>query len=144
MAKKSKTQKAKASAKRAAKKAQQTEVVENVTATVEDEAKKSAKKKQEAPKPEKTAAQLRMERRDAKMAAKENRQKRQHGKFVQFFIDVRSEMHRVTWPESKDIRQWTGVVIGALLFFGVYVAALDNLIMTPLLTGLNSLFGLMS
>ena len=67
------------------------------------------------------------------MAAKENRAPRKHGKFVQFFIDVKAEMKRVTWPDKKDVGQWTGVVIGALCFFGVYVAILDNWIVTPIL-----------
>ena len=57
----------------------------------------------------------------------------------QFFKDVRAEMKRVTWPDRTDVTRWTGVVVGALLFFGVYVAVLDNVIITPALVGLSGL-----
>ena len=140
MAKKSKTQKAKAAAARAARKAAKAEEEKagSVKASVpeaekaQEKPRKIFKKKEDAP-VEKTAAQLRQERRDAKMAAKENKAPKKHGKIVQFFIDVKAELKRVTWPSRKDVGQWTGVVIGALCFFGVYVAILDNYIVTPLL-----------
>ena len=48
-------------------------------------------------------------------------------------------MKRVTWPTRKDVLQWSGVVVGALIFFGVFVALLDNAIITPLLVGISSL-----
>lgn len=141
MAKKSKTQKAKAAAARAARKAaraeeeKQAEIKASMPESEKEEQKpKKIFKKNEEKKPvEKTAAQLRQERRDAKMAAKENKAPKKHGKIVQFFIDVKAELKRVTWPDRKDVAQWTGVVIGALCFFGVYVAVLDNYIVTPLL-----------
>ena len=146
MAKKSKTQKAKAAAARAARKEAriQAEKEEAIKASqpqeeVEEPKVKKIFKKTEEVVQEKTAAQLRQERRDAKMAAKENRAPRKHGKIVQFFIDVKAELKRVTWPDKKDVAQWTGVVIGALCFFGVYVAILDNLVVTPILLGIANL-----
>ena len=42
-------------------------------------------------------------------------------------------MKRVTWPTRTDVLRWSGVVVVALLFFGVFVAVLDNAIITPLL-----------
>ena len=57
----------------------------------------------------------------------------------QFFKDVRAEMKRVTWPSRTDVMRWSGVVVGALLFFGVYTAVLDNVIITPGLVALTSL-----
>ena len=54
-------------------------------------------------------------------------------KRFQFFRDVKSEMKRVTWPTRTDVLRWSGVVVVALLFFGVFVAILDNAIITPLL-----------
>ena len=57
----------------------------------------------------------------------------------QFFRDVRAEMKRVTWPSRVDVMRWSGVVVGALLFFGVYTAVLDNVIITPGLIALTSL-----
>ncbi len=46
---------------------------------------------------------------------------------------MRGELKRVTWPTKIDVARWTGVVIVALLFFGVFVAILDNFVVTPLL-----------
>lgn len=144
MAKKSKTQKAKKSAARAARKAAKVEVDKNsviAEASTDDSANKKGTAKKAEAAPEKTTAQLRQERRDAKMAAKENRAPRKHGKIVQFFIDVKAEMKRVTWPDKKDVGQWTGVVVGALVFFGAFVALLDNFVVTPLLLWIASLAG---
>ena len=56
-----------------------------------------------------------------------------------FLKDVRAEMKRVTWPTKKDVLRWSVVVVAALLFFGVYVALLDNVIITPVLVGISSL-----
>ena len=107
MAKKSKTQRAKASAKKAAKKAAQERG--EVVVAVEEE----PKKKQEEAKPKKRR--------------------------FQFFFDVRAEMRRVTWPSRQDVIQWTGVVIVALIFFGIYTLILDDWIVTPLLFAISSL-----
>ena len=57
----------------------------------------------------------------------------------QFLHDVRAEMKRVTWPSRTDVIRWSGVVVAALLFFGVYTALLDNAIVTPALVALTSL-----
>lgn len=145
MAKKSKTQKAKAAAARAAKKqAKANAPKEDAVLEEKQEEKKGFKKvfkKKEEPKREKTAAELRQERRDKKMAEKENRAPKKHNKFVQFIIDVKAELKRVTWPTRREVKQWTGVVIAALVFFGVYVAILDNLIVTPLLLFISRLAG---
>lgn len=56
-----------------------------------------------------------------------------------FLKDVRAEMKRVAWPSRPDVLRWTGVVVVALLFFGLFVASLDNLIVTPLLVALSGL-----
>ena len=57
----------------------------------------------------------------------------------QFLKDVKAEMTRVTWPSRQDVARWSGVVVGALVFFGVYVAILDNVIVTPALVALSGL-----
>ena len=66
----------------------------------------------------------------------EKKPKKEHFKFLK---DVRAEMKRVTWPTRQDVARWSGVVICALLFFGVYVAVLDNVIITPALIALSGL-----
>ena len=60
-------------------------------------------------------------------------------KRFQFFRDVKSEMKRVTWPTRTDVLRWSGVVVVALLFFGIFVALLDNVIITPLLVFISGI-----
>ena len=48
-------------------------------------------------------------------------------------------MHRVTCPTKQEVIRWSLVVVAALLFFGVYVAFLDNAIVTPLLVLISGL-----
>ena len=128
MAKKSKTQRAKASAKKAAKKAAQ-ERGEVVVAVEEEPKKKGFLAKKEAKKQEKEMQDYQIKQEEAK--PKKRR--------FQFFFDVRAEMRRVTWPSRQDVIQWTGVVIVALIFFGIYTLILDDWIVTPLLFAISSL-----
>ena len=67
-----------------------------------------------------------------KAAAKKADEKPKKKRF-QFLRDVKAEMKRVTWPTRTDVLRWSGVVVVALLFFGIFVAILDNAIITPLL-----------
>ncbi len=139
MAKKSKTQRAKASAARKERKLEREqeelasakmaeESAENVEAAKEaGSERKSLLKKAEKPAETKDADKAT----DKKAAEKkESKPKKQRFKF---FHDVRAELRRVTWPSRTDVIRWTGVVVVALLFFGVFVALLDNVIITPLL-----------
>jgi preprotein translocase subunit SecE len=48
-----------------------------------------------------------------------------------FLSEVRNELKRVTWPNSKEVYATTVVVILTSLFFGIYLFTLDY--------GLNSL-----
>ncbi|MEG0776209.1 MAG: preprotein translocase subunit SecE [Raoultibacter sp.] len=120
MAKKSKTQRARASASRAAKK------IEEASAPVEvveqKEKKFFAKKTDAAPVEEK------QEKKPEKKAKKPN-----------FLSEVRSELKRVTWPTKKDVLRWSVVVVVALVFFGAYVMVLDNFVVTPILVGISSI-----
>ena len=111
MAKKSKTQRAKASAARQARKVQAAELEAKGISAEEVEAQKKA----EAAKQEKKAVEK----------AKPKK--------------LRSELKRVTWPTRNEVLRWTGVVVGALLFFGIFVAVLDNLIVTPIVVGISSI-----
>ena len=129
MAKKSKTQRAKASAARQQRKAARENadiVVEEVELTPEETKKLAAQKKKD-------------EKEEAKALKKAEKKTKKPNRVVQFFKDVRSEMKRVTWPTRKDVGQWTGVVIVALLFFGIFVAVLDNIIITPILVGISGI-----
>ena len=42
-----------------------------------------------------------------------------------FFIEVRNEMRRVTWPSRKEVYATTLVVILTSAFFGLYLWGLD-------------------
>lgn len=143
MAKKSKTQRAKASAARAARKEQaaldaEVSAEANEISDAEVEAFDNAKKKlfkredKEAKEPAKAADSK--STKAAKKPAKKSR--------LAFLKDVRSEMKRVTWPTKQDVLRWSIVVVVALLFFGIYVAVLDNVVITPILVGVSGLSGL--
>ena len=135
MAHKSKTQRAKASAAKANKKdREEREAIasENTAAATEETAEESKgglfKKKDDKPEAKQQPA-----------AAAKKEEKKPKKKRFQFLRDVKAEMKRVTWPTREDVGRWTGVVVGALVFFGVYVAVLDNLIVTPALVALSGL-----
>ncbi|MBQ3387218.1 MAG: preprotein translocase subunit SecE [Eggerthellaceae bacterium] len=146
MAQKSKTQRAKASAARAARKEQAAaaaaaleaeatekgmtvdELVAANEAAAAEEAKKAQKKSLFKKKDDSADAD---KAKDADKAPKKERFK--------FFKDVRAELKRVTWPTKQEVIRWSVVVVVALLFFGLYVALLDNAIVTPLLVLISGL-----
>ena len=128
MANKSKTQKAKASAARQARKAARDNAPEVDEAPAADEAAPSKLKglfiKSEEPKEEAKKAE--------KASAKPKKQR------FKFLKDVRLELKRVTWPTRQEVIRWTGVVLGALVFFGVFVAVLDAVIQ-PIVVAISGL-----
>lgn len=137
MAKKSKTQRAKASANRQAKKlaAQQQEqapVVEEEAPKSKFALKKSAEaKSQNQQKPAPSSSTAKTEKTPKK-------------KRFQFLRDVKAEMKRVTWPTKKDVLQWTGVVLVALVFFSLFCIVFDDWVVTPILYGISNLGGLIN
>ena len=149
MAKKSKTQKAKASAARAARKearvSSELEAESNQIEVTEVDAAERGKKrfggflkKEEA----KVASEVKGAPKAEAAKAEKKQPAKPKKKRFQFLRDVRSEMKRVTWPTKQDVLRWSIVVVCALLFFGIYVAILDNAIVTPLLVGISGLAGL--
>jgi len=46
----------------------------------------------------------------------------------QFYLDVRSEMKKVSWPSRQEVVGTTVVVIGAVFFFGFYLGLVDYLL----------------
>lgn len=131
MANKSKTQKAKASAARQARKAARDNAPEVVEAPAADQAAPSKLKglfiKSEEPKEEAKKAE-----KAEKASAKPKKQR------FKFLKDVRLELKRVTWPTRQEVIRWTGVVLGALVFFGVFVAVLDAVIQ-PIVVAISGL-----
>ena len=116
---KSKTQRAKASAARQARKAKIDEMKSSGATEEEIKAVKEAAQKE--------------------IAKEEKKEKKPKKERFKFFKEVRSEMKRVTWPTRTEVLRWTGVVVGALVFFGVFVAVLDNLIVTPIIVFISGL-----
>ena len=47
-----------------------------------------------------------------------------------FLSEVRNELKRVTWPSQKEVYATTVVVIATSVFFGVYLFALDQILLT--------------
>lgn len=53
-------------------------------------------------------------------------------RFVTYCKAVKSEMQRVVWPTRKELVNASVIVVGALIFFGVIIAIIDNVIIVPL------------
>lgn len=132
MAHKSKTQRAKATAAKAARKDREERDAVAAERAPEAEEAQEEKKGLFKAKEDKAATSNAVVKKDKDI--KKTKKPR-----FQFLKDVRAEMKRVTWPSRTDVIRWSGVVVGALLFFGVYVAILDNLIITPGLVALSGL-----
>lgn len=131
MAKKSKTQRAKASAARQVRKAQ---AAEREAQAAEVEVQESAPEKKGLFKAKtKPAEDKPAKKAEEKKAAKPKKQR------FKFLREVKAEMKRVTWPSRSEVIRWTGVVVAALVFFGVFVAVLDNLIITPVMVALSGI-----
>ncbi|MCB9366199.1 MAG: preprotein translocase subunit SecE [Calditrichaeota bacterium] len=49
-------------------------------------------------------------------------------KITDYFVDVRNEMTKVTWPERSEIIESTWIVLGLTLLFGVAVFLVDRVL----------------
>ena len=88
------------------------------------------------------AKKAQAKRADAKKAAKKKKEKKgKDGKpakpniFQRFIIyckDVKSELQRVVWPTKRELVNASLIVIGAIIFFGVLIAIIDNIVVIPL------------
>ena len=46
-------------------------------------------------------------------------------RFKEFWRDTRSEMKKVSWPARPEVIATTGVVLGAVVIFGIYLYLCD-------------------
>ena len=46
-------------------------------------------------------------------------------KTKQFYLDVRNEMKKVSWPGRQEVISTTTIVIVAVVFFGFYLGVVD-------------------
>ncbi len=51
-----------------------------------------------------------------------------------YFKDVRTELHRVTWPSVKEVREYSVCVIGVLIVVGIAIWLVDTGITAALVT----------
>ncbi|MCL1797401.1 MAG: preprotein translocase subunit SecE [Eggerthellaceae bacterium] len=152
MAKKSKTQKAKASAVRAQKKVElEVKVPGQVEATAKTEEDKKLSEKKAAKKADSKASveasskaplEKKQEKKQEKTIAKTEEKKSivNKNRRFGFLSDVRGEMRRVTWPTRQDVLRWSMVVVGALIFFGIFTLILDRAFaqLLPMISGLGA------
>ena len=54
------------------------------------------------------------------------------GRSKQFYVDVRSEMKKVSWPSRQEVTSTTIVVVVAVFFFGLYLGLVDYVLGTGL------------
>ncbi len=140
MAKKSKTQRAKASAARSERKAKARiadDAVEGSPDAEKDVAAAETPKRRffkKADKDSKASLSQPVKAQQKKPEKKVEKKQR-----FTFLKGVRAELKRVTWPTKQDVLRWSVVVVVALVFFGAYVAVLDNAVITPLLVAISGL-----
>ena len=48
------------------------------------------------------------------------------GRLLEFLHDVRAEMKRVSWPSLKHVQNTTIITVIAVIFFAVYLFAVDQ------------------
>ncbi len=136
MAKKSKTQRAKASARRAEKKIEAQKAAQTKQEKPVEEEKPSSKSHFFSGKKESEPSQT--SQTTAVSHAKKKEEKKP-GRLATFFQGVRSEMKRVTWPSRSEILRWSGIVVGTLIFFTLFVFILDNGVASPILLAISSI-----
>lgn len=138
MAKKSKTQRAKASARRAAKKEARKQALQTEQ-TEKPAEQETSKKSSSLSKRKSNQASKASQTKAASQSKKKEKEQKQPGRISTFFSGVRTEMKRVTWPSRSAILRWSGVVAGTLIFFSLFVFVIDNWIATPILLAISSI-----
>ena len=135
MAHKSKTQRAKATAAKANKKERQ---LRDEAAGIDSSAPVVEKEEEKKPGILNLVGGKKDEKQATPAKKEEKKPKKQRFKFLK---EVKAEMKRVTWPTRQDVIRWSGVVVAALLFFGIFTAVLDNLVVMPALFAISGLGG---
>jgi preprotein translocase subunit SecE len=63
---------------------------------------------------------------ESKPARRERGQQSGPSRIIQFLRDVRAEMKRVSWPSVNEIKNTTIITLIAVIFFAVYLFAVDQ------------------
>jgi preprotein translocase subunit SecE len=59
----------------------------------------------------------------------------------QYFRDVRTEMTRVVWPTRPEVLNSSVVVVTALIFFILFIAIIDYVVVIPFLGFVSKIGG---
>ena len=46
----------------------------------------------------------------------------------QFYVDVRGEMKKVSWPSRDEVFGTTVIVVASVFFFGLYLGLVDGIL----------------
>lgn len=46
----------------------------------------------------------------------------------EFYLEVRSEMRKVSWPGRQEVISTTLIVLAAVVFFGAYLGVVDQVL----------------
>lgn len=65
---------------------------------------------------------------DTAAKAKPKKEKKSANKFLRFFKDLKSEVKKVVWPNKKQVKNNTLVVLGFMAVAGVFIWILDGLL----------------
>lgn len=61
------------------------------------------------------------------MAEITKKAKKEPGKVLKYFRELKSEFKKISWPSFKQVRNNTGIVIAFIIILGVFVALIDLL-----------------
>ena len=88
-----------------------------------------------------TKATEKADKSQAKPKAKKNAKPSLIERIKKYFSDVRKEVKQVTWPSREELIKYSVAVVVMLLFFGILIAVVDNLIVAPGLVAFANLRG---
>ncbi|MDR1422656.1 MAG: preprotein translocase subunit SecE [Coriobacteriales bacterium] len=119
-------------AKGAQSKKNSTEASKGSSKSAPKSASKNASKKESAPKNAPKSTSKGSSKGTSKSAPKKEKKESIFRKAINYFHNVRLEIKRTTWPSRDEVLRMSLIVIGALIFFGVFILVADW-IMTSLL-----------
>ena len=131
MAEKKKHKKRKQHTKNKATEAQVTAAAQEQSDSVD---KKADAKKAQAKQADATKAAKKAAKKKEKKKGKDGKPAKPNifQRFIIYCKDVKSELQRVVWPTKRELVNASLIVIGAIIFFGVLIAIIDNIIVIPL------------
>lgn len=107
--------------------------VEAAEGTAEGASVKAASAKEDKKADKKAAkAAAKEDKKAAKEKAKAGKKPNIFQRFIAWCKAVKTEMQRVVWPTRPELINASFIVVGAIIFFGVFIAIIDNVVVIPL------------